>query len=100
MKLLILGATGRTGRIIIEEAVKAGHEAVAIAREPAKLAGSGATVVAGSPYETETVAEALRGCDAVINTLNVSRTSDFPWAKLRAPVDLISKSARSNLGLS
>ena len=97
MKLLILGATGRTGRIIIEEVVKAGHEAVAIARDPEKLEGINAAVVAGSPYDKAAVVEAMPGCDAVINTLNVSRTSDFPWAKLRAPVDLISRSAANAL---
>jgi uncharacterized protein YbjT (DUF2867 family) len=93
MKILILGATGRTGKLVIEEAMKQGHEPVAVARDPSKLAGMGATVVSGTPYEPETIRSAMPGCEAVITTLNVSRNSDFPWAALRAPTDLISKSA-------
>ncbi len=41
--------------------------------------------------------KAIYGCDAVINTLNVSRKSDNPWASLAAPKDLISKSASNAL---
>ena len=37
MKILLLGATGRTGKHIIEEAIKRGHEISAIARDPEKL---------------------------------------------------------------
>jgi uncharacterized protein YbjT (DUF2867 family) len=97
MKILVLGATGRTGKLIVEEAIKKGHQVVAIARDPAKLASSGAEVMRGTPYDRETVEKAMPGCDAVINTLNVSRTSDNPWASLRAPKDLISKSAENAL---
>ena len=45
----------------------------------------------------ETVEKAINGCDAVINTLNVSRKSDNPWAPLAAPKDMISKSASNVL---
>jgi len=34
MKILLLGATGRTGMHIIEEALKRGHKISAIARDP------------------------------------------------------------------
>jgi len=37
MKILLLGATGRTGMHIIEEALKRGHKISAIARDPEKL---------------------------------------------------------------
>ncbi|MBN2215531.1 MAG: NAD(P)H-binding protein [Bacteroidales bacterium] len=37
MKILLLGATGRTGKHIIEEAIKKGHQISAIARSPEKL---------------------------------------------------------------
>lgn len=33
MKILVLGATGRTGKYIIEEALKKGHKIFAIARD-------------------------------------------------------------------
>jgi len=93
MKILVLGATGRTGKLIIEEALKRGHEISAIARNPEKLKDFKIDITQGTPYNYETVEKALIGCEAVINTLNVSRKSDNPWASLTAPKDMISKSA-------
>jgi putative NADH-flavin reductase len=93
MKILLLGATGRTGKQIIEEAVKRGHKISAIACDPEKLENYDIEITEGTPYDYETVEKALIGCDAVINTLNVSRKSDSPWAPLRSPKDMISRSA-------
>jgi uncharacterized protein YbjT (DUF2867 family) len=93
MKILLLGATGRTGKLVIEEAIKRGHKISAIARDPEKLKDYQIDITRGTPYEFETVEKALSGCEAVINTLNISRKSDNPWASLASPTDLISKSA-------
>ena len=93
MKILVLGATGRTGKYIIDEALKKGHKISAIARNPDKLRNYKIDIIQGTPYDYETVEKALTECDAVINTLNVSRKSDNPWAPLASPKDLISKSA-------
>jgi putative NADH-flavin reductase len=97
MKILLLGATGRTGLCIIEEAVKRGHGISAIARDPEALKEYAIDITQGTPYEYDVVEQAITGCDAVINTLNVSRTSDNPWARLAAPGDLISRSAANTL---
>jgi nucleoside-diphosphate-sugar epimerase len=37
MKLLVIGATGGTGRCVVEHALRAGHEVTAFARTPQKL---------------------------------------------------------------
>ena len=92
MKILLLGATGRTGKQVIEEAIKRGHKIFAIARDPGKLKDYDIEITQGTPYDYETVEKAITGCEAVINTLNISRKSDNPWAPLRAPKDMISKS--------
>ena len=97
MKILLLGATGRTGKLIIEEAIKRGHGISAIARNPEKLKDYKVEITQGTPYDYETVEKAIKGCDAVITTLNVSRKSDNPWASLAAPKDMISKSASNAL---
>ena len=97
MKILVLGATGRTGVQIIEEAAKRGHAVSAIARDPDKMSKYDIDIVQGTPYEYDTVETAITGCDAVINTLNVSRKSDNPWSRLTAPRDLISYSAANAL---
>jgi uncharacterized protein YbjT (DUF2867 family) len=93
MKILLLGATGRTGKLVIEEAIRRGHKISAIARSPEKLKDYQIDITKGTPYDYETVEKALSGCEAVINTLNISRKSDNPWAGLVSPRDLISKSA-------
>ena len=93
MKILLMGATGRTGKQIIIEAIKRGHCISAIACDPSKLKDYHIDIVLGTPYDRETVEKAISGCEAVINTLNISRKTDNPWAKLAAPEDLISKSA-------
>jgi uncharacterized protein YbjT (DUF2867 family) len=97
MKLLLLGATGRTGKHIIEEAIIRGHKISAIARDPEKLKDFKINIIQGTPYDYETVERAITDCDAVINTLNISRKSDNPWASLAAPKDLISTSASNSI---
>lgn len=97
MKVLVIGATGRTGKLIVEEAVKRGYEVAAIARDPEKLKEYKVEITQGTPYDYETVEKAIKGCEAVINTINVSRKSDNPWAALRSPKDLISKSASNTV---
>ena len=37
MKVLVFGASGATGRLLLDEAVHAGHAVAAFVREPAKL---------------------------------------------------------------
>ena len=37
MKLAIFGATGGTGRALVEQALAAGHEVTALVRDPARV---------------------------------------------------------------
>lgn len=97
MKILLFGATGRTGKLILKKALKDGHEVTAIVRDPSGLNGTNAKIIQGTPYDKETVKKAINNCDAVINTLNVSREADGPWAKLRSPKDMISRSIQNAL---
>ena len=71
MKLVVLGATGGTGRLVVEQALAAGHSVTALVRSPEKLASSqpNLRVVTGSATDLESVASALEGADAVISTL-------------------------------
>lgn len=77
MNLLVLGATGPTGRHILAQALEQGHHVTALVRDPAKLAARGERlqVVTGSvPDNPRTVADAVRGQDAVISALGVGQT--------------------------
>lgn len=91
-KTLLLGATGRTGRLVLEEALAQGHQVVALVRRPDALASQhpALTVVGGDPSSAADVQRAMTGCDAVISTLNNNRTSDSPFAKPVSPPGFMS----------
>jgi uncharacterized protein YbjT (DUF2867 family) len=71
MNLVVLGATGRTGRLVVEQALAAGHTVTALVRSPEKLTTghSNLRVVTGEATEASAVSSALEGADAVISTL-------------------------------
>lgn len=93
MQILLLGATGRTGLLVLKEALARSHSVTALARSPQSLEASipadhpnrsNLTTVAGSPLNTADVAAALAASplpvDVVITTLNPRRASDSPFA--------------------
>jgi uncharacterized protein YbjT (DUF2867 family) len=71
MNLVVLGATGRTGRLVVEQALAAGHTVTALVRSPEKLSTGNPNlrVVTGQATDTSAVSRALEGADAVISTL-------------------------------
>src|ERR1700678_1599187 len=70
MKVLIIGGTGGTGRLIVQEARVRGHEVVALVRSTEKGASLGPVQMAlGDATDEATLAAALEGCDAVISAL-------------------------------
>ena len=71
MNLLVLGATGRTGSLVVEQALAAGHTVTALVRSPQKLnmTNPNLRVITGEATDTPAVARALEGGDAVISTL-------------------------------
>ncbi|WP_428376948.1 NAD(P)-dependent oxidoreductase [Lichenicoccus sp.] len=72
MRMLILGATGGTGRQIVREGLAAGHAIVALVRSKAKAEGlAGAQLVEGNALDEAAVRSTLDGCDAVICSLGV-----------------------------
>ena len=71
MKLVVLGANGRTGRLVVEQALAAGHTVTALVRSPEKLTirSSGLRIVPGGATNAADVTRALEGGDAVLSTL-------------------------------
>ncbi len=92
-KILLLGATGRTGKYLLEEAIDRGFSVNILIRDTTKVAlnAERLKVFEGNPADFEALTKASQGCNIVISALNISRTSDFPWAKLRAPKNLLAK---------
>lgn len=69
-KILVLGATGGTGRLIVKEALARGFEVRALVRSPAKASGlEGAEVFIGDARDEAALRKALQGMDAVVSAL-------------------------------
>lgn len=98
-KILLLGATGRTGKHVLGWALQQGYVVTALIRnrntiffESEKL-----KIVKGSPYELNDVRKAIVDCDAVISTINNPRESDSFFAKQVGPTDVIERSIKNVL---
>jgi putative NADH-flavin reductase len=72
--LFILGATGGTGRELIQQARQRGHRVTAFVRSPDKLGplADQVTVVRGDPRSADELRAALPGHDAVLSALGPS----------------------------
>ena len=69
MKVLVIGAAGRTGRVVVEQAVAAGHEVTALVRHTGDYKGPGVRVVEGDATDRTAIDAAVLGQDAVLDTV-------------------------------
>lgn len=71
MKVLILGATGKVGRILTQQALEAGYEVTAFVRDPAKLPlkHKHLSTYVGDARWPEQIKAAMLGQNAVVSTL-------------------------------
>lgn len=72
-RLVVFGATGGTGRALVEQALAAGHTVTAVARKPEAVATRHPrlTVLAGDVLAPATLESAIAGHDAVLSALGV-----------------------------
>ena len=91
MKVLIIGATGATGKILMREALAHGHEVTALARNPSALAPEDyrLRVVEGNALDASSLEAAVAGQDAVLSALGTSS---------RGPTTLFSESTHNLIG--
>lgn len=93
MKILVLGATGATGRLIVGRAVAKGYGVVALVRSRAKAADlPGAELVEGDARDAAVLTRAIAGCDAVVSSLGT------PMSPFRE-VTLLSTATRLLVGV-
>lgn len=73
MKIIVFGATGRTGREVVRQASARGHSVTAFVRNPARLpAGLAQEVIEGDVLDGEKVASVIAGNDAVLSALGTA----------------------------
>jgi len=91
MKLTVFGATGGIGTEVVRQALAAGHEVVAVVRDPARLAvpaGAGLGVVTADVMDPAQIGPAVKGADAVVSALG---------PRPGGPTTVLADSARSIL---
>jgi putative NADH-flavin reductase len=78
MRVVVFGATGVTGKQLVQQAIAAGYQVVAFARNPSKLdiESERLTVVKGDLFDEESIENAVSGADAVISLLGPIGGSD------------------------
>ena len=77
MKLIVFGATGKTGQHVWQNALDRGHDVTAVARSPHKIERiAGVRVVQGDVMDATAVAGAVAGHDAVIVALGSKNLRD------------------------
>ena len=92
MKIAVIGANGRTGRIVVKEALARGHQVVAVTRTDGVSAPDDDNLInaRADVHDADALEHALAGADAVI--------SAFGAGTSRAPTDVYSTGVRNTLG--
>lgn len=69
-KILVLGGTGGTGRLIVSQALERGQQVTALVRSPEKASDlKGAKLIVGDVRDEKVLREALKGQGAVVSSL-------------------------------
>jgi putative NADH-flavin reductase len=92
MKIAVIGANGRTGRIVVKDALARGHQVIAVARseEGSEPQDHNLTNARADVHDLDTLTRALDGANAVISALGVGTS--------RARTDVYSTGVRNTLG--
>lgn len=99
MRLVVIGASGRTGRLVVEQALGHGHDVVAVSRDPGKLGSNSSRLVVlqGDVRDIESLRIALSGADAVISAIGVA-ASDSVDVYSAGIANLLQAMAESDVG--
>lgn len=71
MKVIVFGASGKTGSLVVDKALAAGHDVTVFTHEKGTTQ-NGAGAITGDARDAEAVRNALAGQDAVIDTIGGS----------------------------
>ncbi|HWM53757.1 MAG TPA: NAD(P)H-binding protein [Thermoplasmata archaeon] len=90
LNIVVIGSTGRTGRLVLDEGLRRGHSMTAFTRRPEGLAGVRGlkSVVQGDGRKLDDIRHAVAGQDAVISIVG---------AEGRGPTTVMSDVTRAEL---
>ncbi len=92
MKLIIFGATGKTGIELIKQSLEQGHNVTAFVRNPARLAieDENLTLFTGDVFDPASVAQAVQGQDVVICALGAGSDLKKTTVRTTGTINIIS----------
>ena len=96
MRMLLVGATGLTGRAVLALAADRAVQVTAVVRpgSPRALAGD-VDVVVADPLDPLAMRDAAAGHEVVVCTVGQNRRTRSPWSALTSPPDTITRAARA-----
>ncbi|CAL9569408.1 SDR family oxidoreductase [Streptomyces sp. NPDC095602] len=99
MQLTVLGATGGTGRLVVEQALDAGHHVRAVVRDPAKLTvrHDRLAVLRADVFAAVGLVPAIDGTDAVVSALGARDRKDTGQVCSRAVRALLEAMERTGV---
>jgi len=78
MKLVVFGATGRTGRAVVEQALAEGHQVRTLARSPERaVLPEGVEILRGDVRDADVVSDIVNGAEAVVSCLGARLSQTF-----------------------
>ena len=72
MKILVIGAAGKTGEALVQQALAAGHEVTAFVHDDSDYRRDGVRVVEGDVLDSAKIDPAVAGQDAVLDAIGGS----------------------------
>jgi len=73
MKVLVIGATGQTGQLVVKQGLALGYDMVAYVRHPERMqAEPGLTIISGELTNTLKLQQSMQGVNAIVVTLGAS----------------------------
>jgi len=89
VRVLVLGATGKTGRLVVDRVLAKSHEVTVLVRDPTKFRIKGVRVLAGDATKPTDVMNAVRGQDAVIDTIGGTTPYRTTWLETTSVRNII-----------
>lgn len=95
MNILVLGASGNTGRQFVNMALQRDHRVTALVRSSGSLgARTGLEIIEGDVLDPSVLEQVSRGMDAVVSCLGIRKENPSdPWSALLSPEDFTERCA-------
>ncbi|MFN7730225.1 MAG: NAD(P)-binding oxidoreductase [Bdellovibrio sp.] len=97
-RIVVFGASGATGRLILEELAQLSVSITAVVRpgsEGTISSFSGIEIAIGSPNDLTFLRQVIKTGDIIISALGQNRATRSPWSAMKSPTDILESSTRA-----